>query len=126
MKNITFLFTLCTAVSTFANTSYNRITAQHKPESVTVYQSGALVTRTADVTLKKGRNIVVFSNIPDNINTGTIRMADQTALPCTIRSITWERATSTLYRNDEIRNSIFNSLHFFSLFNKRFFKFAIT
>ena len=103
MKNIILLFTLCSAVSAFAVTSYNRITAQHKPESVTVYQSGALVTRTADVQLKKGRNIVVFSNIPDNINTGTIRMADQTALPCTIRSITWERATSTLYRNDEIR-----------------------
>ena len=103
MKNIILLFSLCSAVSTFAATSYNQITAQHKPESVTVYQSGALVTRTADVQLKKGRNIVVFSNIPDNINTGTIRMADQTALPCTIRSITWERATSTLYRNDEIR-----------------------
>ncbi len=103
MKNIFFLISLCTAATSFAATNYNRITAQHKPDSVTVYQAGALVTRSADVALKKGRNIIVFSNIPDNINTSTIRMAEQTALPCTIRSITWERATSTLYRNDEIR-----------------------
>ena len=71
MKNIFFLISLCTAATSFAATNYNRITAQHKPDSVTVYQAGALVTRSADVALKKGRNIIVFSNIPDNINTRT-------------------------------------------------------
>lgn len=104
MKNILFAFTLCVMTSVYADASFHRITVQHEPASATVYQSGALVTRTADVQLKKGRNIIVFANIPDNINTGTIRMAERSAaLPCSIRSISWERATSTLYRNDELR-----------------------
>ena len=105
MKKITVFTIFCFSAAVWCADSIHRINATHKPTAVTVYRSGALLTRTADVSLKKGRNLIVFSNIPDNINTGTIRMADQAAaLPsCTVRSISWERATNTLYRNEEIR-----------------------
>ena len=105
MKKITVFTIFCFSAAVWCADSIHRIDATHKPTAVTVYRSGALLTRTADVSLKKGRNLIVFSNIPDNINTGTIRMADQAAtLPsCTVRSISWERATNTLYRNEEIR-----------------------
>ncbi|MBR2426287.1 MAG: mucoidy inhibitor MuiA family protein [Lentisphaeria bacterium] len=105
MKKITVFTIFCLNVAVCLANSIHPINAEHKPSAVTVYRSGALLTRTADVALKKGRNLIVFANIPDNINTGTIRMAEQavTHPDCTIRSISWERATSTLYRNEEIR-----------------------
>ena len=43
--------------------------------SATVFKNRALVTREADVTVKKGKHKIVFSNLPVDLLDETVRIA---------------------------------------------------
>lgn len=46
-----------------------------KLESITVYQQGALLTRTGTITLQAGEQEITFENLEQNLNTGSIQLA---------------------------------------------------
>ncbi len=73
MKNIQIMLALlliCTGLQ-----AQNDLEVKSKIESVTVFLSGAQVNRSADVSLKKGKNIVYFRGLGEGINPQSIQAA---------------------------------------------------
>jgi uncharacterized protein (TIGR02231 family) len=71
MKKITYMLALlliCTGLQ-----AQNDTEAASKIESVTVFLSGAQINRTADVSLKKGKNIVYFRGLGEGISPQSIQ-----------------------------------------------------
>ena len=71
MKNIKIMLALlliCTGLQ-----AQNETEAKSKIESVTVFLSGAQINRAADVTLKKGKNILYFRGLGEGINPQSIQ-----------------------------------------------------
>lgn len=76
MKTFILLLICMIAVNVQAQQSINAVS---KPKSVTLFLSGAQVTRSANVNLQAGITDVVFPELSDNIDPNTIRVTGQGA-----------------------------------------------
>lgn len=76
MKTFILLFICLMAINLQAQQSINAVS---KPKSVTLFLSGAQVTRTANVNLQAGITDVIFPELSDNIDPNTIRVTGQGA-----------------------------------------------
>ena len=56
----------------YANANDKKV--KSKIKSVTVFQRGAQIFRTASVSLKKGHQLIVFSNLSTGINSSSIQV----------------------------------------------------
>ncbi|TNE26728.1 MAG: mucoidy inhibitor MuiA family protein [Bacteroidetes bacterium] len=71
MKSIllTLAATLVTSLASFAQTS-----ASSKISNVTVYRSGALIERTADIALTRGKQVVLFTDLPPTLDQSSLKL----------------------------------------------------
>lgn len=74
MKNIILLLAVLVGFSCFAQQSQN---LDSKVTNVTLFLSGAQVTRTAQATLKPGISEFVFTGLSENIDANTIRLTGE-------------------------------------------------
>lgn len=75
MKKQNILFVIVLTLLTQAAYSQRDLEVKSKIEAVTVFLSGAQVSRTADVPLQKGKNIVYFRGLGEGINPSSIQAA---------------------------------------------------
>lgn len=107
MKNIVFaLITICI---TAVNVNSAEIDVATKAESVTIYHSGALVTRTSSVELKEGMNELVFKNLSSKIVLSSLKVSNKeiTILnKSIIRKLTKEEYSQLLDKKEAITKQI--------------------
>ncbi|MBI5119337.1 mucoidy inhibitor MuiA family protein [Candidatus Poribacteria bacterium] len=70
---VVLLLQLLTVQPVFSTASADQIKVDAGVTSVVVYPDRALVTRTADLKLGEGEHVVLFGNLPSNIDTNSIR-----------------------------------------------------
>ncbi len=73
MKNLSLLFAIILSVSVFGNTS-DTTSTKSKITEVTVYFSGAEVTREVSITLTKGKHLLLIDDLSQEINPQSIQV----------------------------------------------------
>lgn len=97
MKKIILAFLLFFAFN--AVYSVDTVQVKSKITDVTVFFNGAQITRTTDVKLKKGKHVLVLSELPQVINPASIQIA---AMPkCKILSVKYQIKTPNFNKKDK-------------------------
>jgi uncharacterized protein (TIGR02231 family) len=110
MRRLLFAAALVLILSLHSFAFAESIEVKSKVTKVTVYTNAAQITRQAQVNIKAGFNEVVFTNVPENLNEGTLTVsakgeAQAKILDAKIKKIFLERPESEQVRKleDEIR-----------------------
>lgn len=110
MKKSLFIVSLILVFGLGSQAFAELVETESKVTQVIVYPNSAQVTRQAQIQLKEGFHEVVFTNVPENLNEGTLTVAAKGSarakiLDAKIKKIFLERPQSQLVRKleDEIR-----------------------
>lgn len=99
MKNFLLALFLCSSLSLFSNIDTTNFNS--KIENVTVFFSGAEIERTGELSLNKGKHVLLIDNLPEMINPQSIQVEGLNNL--TILSVKHESAfDNTLRSNPEV------------------------
>jgi len=103
-----FLISIIFCVATVSSFTQNQVSANSNITDVTVFIEGAQVTRTGNISLKAGENLITFSNLAGDINPTSINIeGNENYL---IKSVNHSRETSETgsgsFRIEEIKSQI--------------------
>ncbi len=100
MKKVIFLFLIILTASVYCK---DELKVKSKVVEATIFKNRALITREGEINLPKGKNVIVFSNLPVDLQNSSVRVSAEGKGVIKILDVKVEQRFTTEIQQDDIK-----------------------